>query len=255
MKKTFIIIFVIILGAIVFLVTPVIRDEIKWKEASSKDKASAYRSYLLVWPNGRYAGEANKNYDDLIWTEANKKNALDGFYDYLEQFRLLGHLAGTPHLGEAPHVAEATENIDSLAWENAIKSNSLESYLDYIFNFYLSKGEHKYNKYSGKYTEKAKSNIDELYWREVQAENTIKGFKHYLNDDEWFWHKPYNYVIWQHYHDIKRAIENANKNNKPFITPKHTVEAKNNINLLISDDTPFLAAQKQGTILSFIRNS
>jgi len=140
--------------ALLVLLTPAARDEIRWLYATISDTADDYAAYLEAWPDGRHSSEAQVRIDDAEWEAAQG----------LEQYR--AYLAVHP---KGRHVTDAEQAIEQLHWDAAAKTGTLAAFSEYTKQYP-----------AGRYVAEARRHIERLRWAQVVATNSIPGFKKYL---------------------------------------------------------------------------
>ncbi len=213
-------------------IIPTTRDEIHWRWAAHRDRATGYRSYAETWPDGRHAMEAQRRYDERDWANAQAVNAVEAYEQYL-----VFH-------GEGRHTAEAQDHIDTLRWQEAVTANTAERFQRYL----RLHGE-------GRHAAEAQDHIDALHWQEATTANTVEGFERYLqlrpegkhvaqageNLDSLRWHEAATAHTIRSYQDYCGALPGG----------QHVQEAISRAAALRTDRTPFAAAMKTGTVASF----
>ena len=229
MKKAIIIILgLIVLSAALIVAFPEVRDELHWRWASYKDHPTDYVEYLESWPDGRHPSEAKRLYDERSWGDAKAANRVQAFEKYL-----LDHPKGK-------YAQRAREKIEDFHWQEAKEKNTVMSYRRYIDAYP-----------SGRFVTEAKSKYDERSWGDAKAANRVQAFEKYLLD-----HPKGKYVQqarekiedfhWQEAKE-KNTVTSYQRYIDAYPTGRFVTEAKSKKEALLQDDTPYLAAQKQGS--------
>ena len=71
MKKTFLIIIILITSTIILSKT--VRDEIQW-HLFTNNEIQSYKSYLNKYPKGNHVSDAKKGIDTILWFKAKRIN-------------------------------------------------------------------------------------------------------------------------------------------------------------------------------------
>ncbi|MFZ0501015.1 MAG: SPOR domain-containing protein [Steroidobacteraceae bacterium] len=124
MKKSFLVLGVIIAGALVACSNPTA----DWQKANQQNSIAAYQQFIQQHPNDARIAQArdriNALTDEQAWTTAQSTNTLDGYQQYLQQ---------EPN---GMHAADAQDKVNSLqseaAWSSAQSTNTAAGYQDFL---------------------------------------------------------------------------------------------------------------------------
>lgn len=114
-------------------------EERFWMTMVEDNTPIAYAKYLVSYPNGSYAQEAENRIRELReaetndWEELKKSADINDFYAYIGE---------NPH---TPHIAQIRFLMDSLSWLTAEKDNTAEAYKAYMGNVELGNITGNYN--------------------------------------------------------------------------------------------------------------
>ncbi|MDH6355034.1 uncharacterized Zn finger protein (UPF0148 family) [Dysgonomonas sp. PH5-45] len=115
-----------------------------WESRIKENTPLEYSKYLIQYPEGKFADEAEKRIKSLRqketddWTEVKKSSDINLFYSFLNQYP------------DSPFKDEAHDIMDSLCWNETQKTDTPDSYQAYIDNISIGN-------ITGKYIELAKS--------------------------------------------------------------------------------------------------
>lgn len=141
----------------ILLFIPLVRDEINWKIAISRNHAEAFGNYMKNQPEGSHFVKARLLFDQKCWEEACTLNSLEGYNSYLRS---------NP---KGNYSALACERIEEMTWEAAKRENSPDLVSKYIDAYP-----------DGKYTGQARDKMEELAWKQACDGNTAAFMKRYL---------------------------------------------------------------------------
>ena len=99
---------------------PATRDELKWRFASSRDKAQDYAEYLAGWPSGRHFAEGRTRYEERGWAEAQAGSTVESYQQYEQT-----HPSGT-------HLADARTRIEDLTWQQSTTTKTIRALQTYL---------------------------------------------------------------------------------------------------------------------------
>jgi hypothetical protein len=156
-KKALSVLFLLALVAVSLLALPPVRDELRWRRASSRDHAADYREYIQAFPSGHHAAAARLREDDRSWSEA----AATGKTRAVEAY-LRSHERGR-------HVARARLHLEDLRWREAVALDTVDGFETYLKRFP-----------AGRYRSQARNAIDLLTWRGTEKANRIFDYRQYL---------------------------------------------------------------------------
>ncbi len=101
-----------------------IRDSLAFNNTKDKDTWQAYKAYLETYPDSYYYGEADANYQQLIFLERTLDNRLSSYTRFLREF------PDTPHRNEIEWVI-LTRSCVEHKWENYTAFLDKYPYTDY----------------------------------------------------------------------------------------------------------------------------
>jgi len=81
MKKTFLIIIILIISTIILSKT--VRDEIQW-HLFTNNEIQSYKSYLNKYPKGNHVSDAKKGIDTILWFKAKRINTGKSYQQYIK---------------------------------------------------------------------------------------------------------------------------------------------------------------------------
>ena len=150
------------------------KDEIRdWLAAKAKHTVAAYASFLVMYPDGKYAAEARKIKSDLEdkadYELAKNEGSIWGYDKYLKDH---------PQGKYVKKVEESIAAIDELAaWDKAKSLNTYTSYRNYLKNY--RKGKH------GEEAQQRMASILALQqeptaWNKAKSDHTIASYTAYL---------------------------------------------------------------------------
>jgi hypothetical protein len=114
---------IVIVGAIALL--PVVRDELSWWLAESRDHAADFMAYVEIWPNGRHVNEARLMYKQRQWVETEKALIHRAYQE-------ASHVSPD---ADAEYRKEKRLRRESFFWKAATNTDTLQSYQDYVTEF------------------------------------------------------------------------------------------------------------------------
>lgn len=225
---------VLVVVAPALAIIPTTRDEIHWRWASLKDEPADYESYVKTWPDGRHTPEAQMRYDEHGWANAQAANTVEGYQQYLRLH------------GEGRHITEAQDCIEALHWQKATDTGTIEG-----FELYLQRCA------EGKHTVEAENHIEAMHWQEATAAGTVEGFECYLQRHGQSRHAAEAGDHIESLHWQKATAADTIKSYQDYCTTfpqgQYAQEANAKIAALRTDNTPFAAAMKTGTVASLER--
>lgn len=154
---------VLVLGGIVALAFPHVRERMDYRAARTRNTAEAWESYVTKHPAGERAQTARSAHDDLLCAEVEKNcgdpNALTALLR-----RCL-----TPQ-GAEKFFALADEAL----WATTAKADTIEGYSRYLDGLPCAR-----------HTRQAMKCKDELVWRRCQESPTFESYEMYLKECPW----------------------------------------------------------------------
>lgn len=157
-----------------------------WTRCEEENTPLAYSKYLVSYPNGKYAPEAEKhirefrNAENEAWLKLKKSTDINDFYVFLRD---------NP---KTPYIEEARDIMDSLMWSSTLKDNSADAYKAYLNNIelgnisghYKDVASERYNYLSqvklleGSELESLKIELDNIfkYWSENDQKELLQVF-------------------------------------------------------------------------------
>lgn len=120
-----------------------------WNNCVQENTALSYSKYLIRYPEGVFASEAENRIRELrntevrAWEELQKSTDINDFYAYLSEN------PQTPHLGRIHMI------MDSLSWSATLKDNTADAYKAYLENVQLGN-------FTGYYVDEAESRYEYL---------------------------------------------------------------------------------------------
>jgi outer membrane protein assembly factor BamD (BamD/ComL family) len=126
-KKSFLVLCVIVAGALVACSSP----NADWQKANQQNTVAAYQQFIQQHPSDARVEQArnriNALNDQQAWNAAQSANTLDGYQQYLQQ---------NPN---GMHAADAQDKVNSLqqdtAWQTAQSTNTAAGYQDFLQKF------------------------------------------------------------------------------------------------------------------------
>jgi hypothetical protein len=116
---------VAIVAAAAIALLPVIRDELSWWWAESRDHAADFRNYVDTWPYGRHVAEARLKAKQREWAEGEKTLIHKAYQD-----------AANPSPGaDVEYNRQKQTRRDAFMWKSATNTDTLKSYQDYVSQF------------------------------------------------------------------------------------------------------------------------
>lgn len=114
-------------------------QEAFWMKCVEENTPLSYSKYLVRYPEGNFAAEAEKRIRDSreaeiqAWEKLRKSSDINAFYAYLSE---------NPN---TPHIDQIHEIMDSLSWNTTLKDNTADAYKAYMENANLGNitGAHK----------------------------------------------------------------------------------------------------------------
>ena len=123
MRAAVLLVAIVAVAAIALL--PVIRDELSWWWAESRDHSADFMTYVDTWPNGLHVAEARLRYKQRLWAENEKSLIHKAYQD-----------AAQPSPGaDAEYNRQKQMRRDAFFWKAATNTDSLKAYQDYISQF------------------------------------------------------------------------------------------------------------------------
>jgi hypothetical protein len=119
-----VLLFLIVIAATVALL-PVVRDELSWWWAESRDHAADFVTYVEVWPNGRHVNEARLKYKQRQWVETEKAMIHQAYQE-------ASHASPD---ADAEYRKQKRLRRESFFWKAATNTDTLQSYQDYVTQF------------------------------------------------------------------------------------------------------------------------
>jgi outer membrane protein assembly factor BamD (BamD/ComL family) len=210
-------------------------EESAWEEATTTNTIEAFEAYLQDYPDGKYEVQARESIEDLRWQEARTANTIEAFEAYLQDYP------------DGRYEPQARDSIEDLRWQEARQADTASSFQEYLRAYP-----------DGKYSDQAHQRInelEELRWQEVRQADTISSFREYLRaypDGEYSdqAHQRINELeeelSWQGAADTG-TIASYQQYLSSYPSGKFAQQAEQAIASLAEDDSPFLAAQEEGT--------
>lgn len=119
-----VLLFAIVAAAAIALL-PVIRDELSWWWAESRDHAVDFMNYVDTWPNGRHVAEARLKFKQRQWAESEKTLIHKAYQD----------AAHSSPEADADYNRQKLMRRDAFLWKAATNTDTLKGYQDYISQF------------------------------------------------------------------------------------------------------------------------
>ncbi|HEY3856602.1 MAG TPA: hypothetical protein VGO67_19635 [Verrucomicrobiae bacterium] len=104
---------------------PVVRDELAWWWAESRDHAIDYYTYGNTWQNGLHVAEARLRYKQRLWSEGEKTLIHKAYEDAAHP---------TPE-NSVEYNKQKQLRRDAFLWKAATNADTLKAYQDYISQF------------------------------------------------------------------------------------------------------------------------
>ncbi len=116
---------VAIVAAAAIALLPVIRDELSWWWAESRDHSVDFMNYVDTWPTGRHVVEARLKFKQRQWAEGEKTLIRKAYQD----------AANPTPASDAEYKKQKQMRRDAFLWKAATNSDTLKAYQDYISQF------------------------------------------------------------------------------------------------------------------------
>lgn len=124
-------------------------QEAYWMKSVEENTALSYSGYLVRYPDGNYAEEAERRIRESreaeirAWEKLRKSSDINAFYAYLSE---------NP---KTPHLEQIRLIMDSLSWATTLKDNTADGYKAYVENVNLGN-------VAGMYLDEAKERYEYL---------------------------------------------------------------------------------------------
>jgi hypothetical protein len=170
--------------------------------------------------------------DKKDWQEADKANTVEAFEQYVQRHP------------EGKYGPQARERMDDLHWQEAETADTVPALEQYL-----------QRQPGGKYVAQAGERIEGLDWQEAETANTVAAYERYLDR-----HSDGRYVAqagerieglhWQEA-GTANTISSYQQYLESYPSGRYAEEANQRVASLADDDSPFLAAQQEGTRKAF----
>lgn len=145
------------------------RQEMFWMKCVEENTPLSYSKYLVRYPEGNFAEEAEKRIrasreaEVQAWEKLRKSSDINAFYAYLSE---------NP---ETPHLDQIRIIMDSLSWNTTLKDNTADAYKAYLENIDLGN-------ITGSHKDEAKEKYDYLSQIVVLSGASLESLKLDLGD-------------------------------------------------------------------------